>query len=375
MSWLPYPNVGGLFDQSDSFQANQMQLQGPVPAPMYHRYVEFKPFIAGMFEAQSFRGWILNRALHHQHNRIYNYDRHTLYGSFPTPSPDMTLKFLDLVHYDKGGRIFTYVITLDGQWRFTETGKEFGIDFLSKHTMHSDVNIYIAFSGEFFIRRLQRPHRDSEGKNNSVNPDDQPTHPPQEIDGGPPSNDPPKDPAYYTLVIDNDSGTYRPNATLLAQLKEFMQRQLPGLHVVTLDCNGDKEKMEKWKTEQRKRKRAEGKHIVVRQSSSGSFSSSDEESLRGQAEKYEATQDGPDGNSAGSGSNPEKDKDDAHASSALQNVKEKVAGMKDKIKENEDGVKEREERETQDDQELNGDAKEPQPQPQPQHPAAPAAAS
>jgi hypothetical protein len=33
------------------------------------------------------------------------------------------------------------VITLDGMFRFTETGKEFGIDMLSKHTMHSDVNV------------------------------------------------------------------------------------------------------------------------------------------------------------------------------------------------------------------------------------------
>ena len=60
-----------------------------------------------------------------------------------------------MVHYDEGGRIFTYVLTLDGLLRFTETGKEFGIDLLSKHTMHSDVNIYIACSGEFFVRRLR----------------------------------------------------------------------------------------------------------------------------------------------------------------------------------------------------------------------------
>lgn len=53
----------------------------------------------------------------------------------------MTLQFLDMVHYDTGGRLFTYVITLDGMFRFTETGKEFGIDLLSKHTMHSDVQV------------------------------------------------------------------------------------------------------------------------------------------------------------------------------------------------------------------------------------------
>jgi len=53
----------------------------------------------------------------------------------------MTKKVLDF--YDQGGRIFTYVLTLDTKWRFTETGMEFGIDMLSKHTMHSDVSQYI----------------------------------------------------------------------------------------------------------------------------------------------------------------------------------------------------------------------------------------
>ena len=248
-----------------------MQLAGPVPAALYHRYVEFKPFIAGMFTATSLRGRILNRALHHQHSHIYNYDRTTVYGSFPSPSDDMALQFLKLVHYDKGGRIYTYVITLDGQLRFTETGKEFGIDLLSKHTMHSNVDAYIAFSGEFFIRRLRHPHH-------SGSPDDQPTHPPAEIDGGPPSQEPPSDPAYYSLIIDNDSGTYRPSADLLPQLKEFMHRNLPGIKIVTLDCNGDKDKMNKWKEEQRERKKAEGKRrIVVQSGSSSSISISSSE--------------------------------------------------------------------------------------------------
>ncbi|MCJ1230576.1 hypothetical protein MMC12_007250 [Toensbergia leucococca] len=256
-----------------SFQANQFQLAGPVPAKLYHRYVEFRPFVAGMFTSHSLRGRVLHHALHHQHNQVYNYDRTTVYGSFPRPSEDMALQFLDLVHYDQGGRIFTYVLTLDGQWRFTETGKEFGIDLLSKHTMHSDVSIYIAFSGEFFIRRLKNPHKA---------PEDQETHPLVEIDGGPPHDEPRKDPAYYELVIDNDSGTYRPNAELLPQLKEFIQRNLPGMKVATLDCNGDKDKMDKLKSEQRERKKAEGSNRAFVQGDAGSISSSDEEDLDAQ---------------------------------------------------------------------------------------------
>ncbi|KAI4209083.1 MAG: hypothetical protein LQ351_007948 [Letrouitia transgressa] len=255
-----------------NFQANQLQLAGPVPHQLYHRYVEFKPFVAGMFNAKSLRGRILNRALHHQHSRIYNYDRSTVYGSFPSPSKDMTLKFLELVHYDKGGRIFTYVITLDGLWRFTETGKEFGIDLLSKHTMHSDVNIYIAFSGEFFIHRLKSPHKDPEDQ-------EQETHPPAEIEGGPPLSDPPVDPNYYVLYIDNDSGTYRPNAEMLPVLKKFLQRNLPGIKIITLDCQGDANKMGKLKQEQRERKKKEGKGQVFKQDDGSSLSSSDESEL------------------------------------------------------------------------------------------------
>ena len=253
-----------------SFQANQIQLQGPVPEQLYHRYVEFKPFVAGMFTSKSLRGRILNRALHHQHARIYNYDSTTVYGSFPAPSKEMSMQLLDLVHYDRGGRIFTYVLTLDGLWRFTETGKQFGIDLLSKHTMHSDVSIYIAFSGEFFIRRLKSLRKD---------PSEQETHPPAEIDGGPPGDEPPKDPAYYNLVIDNDSGTYRPNKDLLPKLREFMERNFPGLKVTTLDCVGDETRMTKLKDQQRERRKVEGEDRAYAQADDSSISSSDEEEL------------------------------------------------------------------------------------------------
>ena len=53
------------------------------------------------------------------------------------------------------GRLFTYVILRDGEWRFTETGSEFSVDLLSKHSMHADMAVEIAFSGEFFVRRIR----------------------------------------------------------------------------------------------------------------------------------------------------------------------------------------------------------------------------
>lgn len=127
-----------------SFQANEIQLKGPVPNELYHRYVEFKTFIGGMFQGKGFRGRILNKALHHQHENIYVFNSRTRHGILGDgPGRDMTLQFLRMAHFDQGGRIFTYIIGLNGLLRFTETGEEFGIDLLSKHSMHSDVNVGI----------------------------------------------------------------------------------------------------------------------------------------------------------------------------------------------------------------------------------------
>lgn len=275
-----------------------MQLTGPVPAELYHRYVEFRPFVAGMFQAQSLRGRILHKALHHQHQRIYNFDRTTLHGSFVTPCREFSQKFLEFAHYGQGGRIFTYVLTLDGQLRFTETGKEFGIDMLSKHTMHSDVSIYIAYSGEFFLRRRKHRHRHNspEGRAERAEhaepstvptdeypvEEDQDQHDEGELgqteEGVPISTDP----ADYELFIDNDSGTYRPNQEKLPLFREFISSNFPGLHVTILDCQGDAERMGKLKEEQREFKKNQGNVITFLQQSSASslsISSSEEEEL------------------------------------------------------------------------------------------------
>lgn len=254
---------------------------------MYHRYVEFKPFVAGMFQAQSLRGRILYKALHHQHQRIYNFDRLTLHGIFPEPCREMTQKFLEFIQYGQGGRIFTYVLMLDGRFRFTETGKEFGIDLLSKHTMHSDVTSYIAFSGEFFVRPRKHRHRH---RSRSQSPASRPStsHPstefPVEEDGDEENakevQEVSTDPADYELFIDNDSGTYRPKAELLPLLKMFFGTNFPGLHITTLDCNGDAERMNQLKEEQRESKRKQGQLITYLQQSSASslsISSSEED--------------------------------------------------------------------------------------------------
>lgn len=257
-----------------SFQANELQLAGPVPPKMYHRFVEFRPIIGMMFTSHGLRGRILNKALHKQHNRIYNYDSTTEYGTFEACSESAALQFLKMVHFDEGGRMFTYVLTLDGFLRFTETGKEFGIDLLSKHTMHSDVATYIACSGEFFVRRLEHPDGSSEPNAN------QGTHPAEPLPGGPPHDEPPRDPRKYQLVIDNDSGTYRPDKSTLPDLKVFLQRNFPGIGVVAMHCEA--EELQKMKDKQRQVKKEEGLSVPMvlnRSPSATSVSSSDESRL------------------------------------------------------------------------------------------------
>ncbi|KAM7192446.1 hypothetical protein V8F33_008321 [Rhypophila sp. PSN 637] len=257
-----------------SFQANELQLAGPVPEKLYHRFVEFRPIIGLMFKSHGVRGHILNKMLHKQHKRIYNYDSSTEYGSFKACSEEAALQFLKMAHFDEGGRVFTYVLTLDGLMRFTETGQEFGIDLLSKHSMHSDVATYIACSGEFFIRRLERADGSDE-----LDPPEA-THPSQDLSGGPPNDSPPRNPKNYQLIIDNDSGTYRPDKSTLPELKKFLEKNFPGLGIVTMDW--ENKHLQELKKKQRGIKKKEGggiRMVLNRSPSNSSFSSDDESRL------------------------------------------------------------------------------------------------
>ncbi|KAI1794790.1 hypothetical protein LXA43DRAFT_86953 [Ganoderma leucocontextum] len=286
------------------FQAIQLQLTGPVPAALRLGYVGYRPFMKAMFRKQGIEGILLNRVLHKQHRTIYKWSRSTMYGvveeqpggcaeeknmegeddepDHPVhpvqraglwPDEAFARRFLELVEYGTEGRVFTYVIMLDGEWRFTETGEEFAIDQLSKHTMHSDVAPEVAFSGEFFVRRVRRSRRGPAHGRTNTNGDaslvesgscddlllDDPAPASQaqseevEQDSDPSAGPP----SAYELIIDNASGTYRGHNDLLPVLQAFLARpaNLGALGRVRAFDRGD-ERLGRWKDRRREEKRA-----------------------------------------------------------------------------------------------------------------------
>jgi hypothetical protein len=279
--------------------------------------------------------------------------------------------FLEMVHYDEkphpkvpGGRLYTYVITLQGEWRFTETGPEFSMDFLSKHSMHSDVAKQVAFAGEFFVRRrrgkggmhmsnhenvangnhskdddIQEENKDSfegpgfesgaadpkqddgkekekedkkkevkegqkeeaeeedkeeakeegdDGKSESKAHNDDSENPKSAGSGSNPRNSfsvsnkashnkgRSREPGDFVLIIDNDSGTYRPDSKTLPLLQKYLERNLPGLKIKAMAC--DDERLKKWKEEQKPKKDVVKAHKYAQKSGS-SLSSSDDEAV------------------------------------------------------------------------------------------------
>ncbi|KZT62285.1 hypothetical protein CALCODRAFT_552634 [Calocera cornea HHB12733] len=293
------------------FPAYQLQLSGPLPPSLKFQYVAYRPFIGLLFSRKGWRGWALNRALRKQHDVVYGYGRRTRYGvvglpqregegegeggkgdvphgatsdgakpdatehdgpesepnvsapasdpapaSSPSPSPfsatssqDLAARFLSMTSYGTGGRLFTYVLMLDGQWRFTETGPAFAVQFLSKHSMHSGVATWIAFSGEFFVRRLEGRGGASDGSDAAEGGRGAAGSAAQS------EEEEDQDPAHYELVIDNDSGTYRPNKAQLPDLHAFLTspRNLCALGKVTV-MDGFDETLKGWKERQERGK-------------------------------------------------------------------------------------------------------------------------
>ncbi|KAH8117648.1 C2-domain-containing protein [Phellopilus nigrolimitatus] len=108
--------------------------------------------------------------------------------------------------------VYTYIIAEgDDTFRFSETGAAFFVDFASKHALHANCAERVRYSGEFHVR----PRGGWENFSDEI-PDDQ---------------------VEWEFVIDNNSGTYSPDAMLLPDLKALLEYNFPGFNIFALDFN------------------------------------------------------------------------------------------------------------------------------------------
>ncbi|KAJ2974703.1 hypothetical protein NQ176_g5916 [Zarea fungicola] len=89
------------------------------------------------------------------------------------------------------------------------------------------------------------------------------------------------------LVLDNDSGTYRPEKSVLPDLKAFFEKNFPGMGVVTM--HWEDEELQQLKEAQHSAKKKEGKIMRGVMNRSMSSLSSAESELEDRQENWEAT--------------------------------------------------------------------------------------
>lgn len=124
-------------------------------------------------------------------------------------SGDDLLTLLKFGERRRLSQFFTYIIGLDNKLRCCETGVEFTLDFTSKHAMHANCQEEVYYAGEFHVRK------------NGIGTEK----------------------VTYTLVLDNNSGTYAPPVQYAPILLELFRANFPGLDVIFVSYE-DKELQE-----------------------------------------------------------------------------------------------------------------------------------
>ncbi|KAF8924299.1 hypothetical protein EDD21DRAFT_391441 [Dissophora ornata] len=152
--------------------------------------------------ADNLEGLNIRNALHSQHAYLYRHARNTVYDSLVTAEDWRKLLHGDRLKKDPDQDlktvVFTYSIVPKGFY-FSETGTAFFQDFMSKHAMHANRTQEVMYSGEFRLFR-------------DVNHNDD-----------------------WTLLIDNNSGTYAPKKEELEKVKKLFELNFPDLVVMALD--------------------------------------------------------------------------------------------------------------------------------------------
>ncbi|KAF9914818.1 hypothetical protein BX616_007493 [Lobosporangium transversale] len=161
------------------------------------KYENSKRIFADTYESLNIRN-----AIHSQHSYLYRHGHNTIYGE-PATAADLG----KLLHGDRLKNnpeqdlkmvVFTYSLIPKGLY-FSETGAAFFQDFMSKHAMHANRATEVIYAGEFRLFRDESHHDD------------------------------------WTLMIDNNSGTYAPKKEDLPRLKRVFELNFPDLVVIGLD--------------------------------------------------------------------------------------------------------------------------------------------
>jgi len=152
--------------------------------------------------ADNLEGTNIRNALHSQHSYLYRHGHNTIYDALAT-AEDLGLmlhgeRLKKDDHQDLRTVVFTYSIVPKGIY-FSETGANFFQDFMSKHAMHANKAEQVMFAGDF------RVFQDVDNNN------------------------------AWTLVIDNNSGTYAPSKEDLHKLKTCFELNFPDLVVKAVD--------------------------------------------------------------------------------------------------------------------------------------------
>ncbi|KAG2425971.1 hypothetical protein HXX76_013342 [Chlamydomonas incerta] len=201
---------------------------------------------------QVFNSKALRAAVHTQHNMLYADNgkqkrRGVLRGGG------------DLVTLLRGGvrnssrRYYTYCINADGAMCFSETGAKFFSDFMSKHAMHADMAEAVVYAGEFTLLPpgLLPPELQQQQAGQAGGAAEAAAPPAGRIDPAEAAADAALATAAaadccgdkaegWTLVIDNNSGTYAPASSQLAALGGLLRFNFPGLAVAVVDSLAQK---------------------------------------------------------------------------------------------------------------------------------------
>ena len=112
---------------------------------------------------------------------------------------------------------YTYVLcTEDSVLRFSETSTSFFKDKMSKHAVHSAGAHSVRCAGEFHVRPRGGwdPHRPYSSRT-AINA------------------------AEWELVLDSESGTYKPPISLVEKLALLLEANFDGLKVTTMGCGAE----------------------------------------------------------------------------------------------------------------------------------------